>query len=86
MTPPAARNSGMGAATPRCALVVVDMQVDFFTKNFGRFTAPSTSLPARSLIDLCRSHAPDVEVIHLREGSTPTSLPGTSFGRAQPGV
>ena len=87
MTPPAARNSGMGAATPRCALVVVDMQVDFFTKN-SAVSAAFPDLPARmqSLIDLCRSHAPDVEVIHLREGSNSNESPWYEFWqRLNPG-
>ncbi len=68
------------SSTPRCAILVIDMQVDFFSKNPAVSSAfPDLPQRMQSLLDLCREHAPHVEVVHLREGSNARDSPWYGF-------
>ena len=72
--------SATSPPTPRCAVVVVDMQVDFFSKNAAVSSAfPDLPQRMRSFLGLCRAAAPDVEVVHLREGSNARASPWYAF-------
>ena len=60
-------------------LICVDMQLDFYSRNAAVSSAfPSLPNNIKSLTDLGRA-SPDVEVIHLREGSNGTESPWYSF-------
>ena len=59
------------AAAPSTILLVVDMQIDFFSRN-AAVSKAFPELPQRisSLIEECRFSGA-VEIVHLREGSNP---------------
>ena len=74
-------------STPRCALIVIDMQLDFYSRN-PAVSSAFPNLPQRmsSLIEMCRVNAPSVEVVHLREGSNAKESPWYDFWqRLNPG-
>ena len=67
------------AAPPSTMLIVVDMQLDFYSRN-EVVSAAFPYLPNRisNLIATCRNSGL-VEVVHLREGSNSTDSPWYSF-------
>ena len=72
-------SSRSSTIAPSTILIVVDMQIDFYSRNSAVLNA-FPKLPERlgCLINECRSSGV-VEVVHLREGSNPTDSPWYEF-------
>ena len=66
-------------AAIRCAIIVIDMQVDFYSKNPAVSSAfPNLPQRIKSLLDEGRS-CHECEVVHLREGSNADDSPWYEF-------
>ena len=63
----------------RCVLIVIDFQLDFYSRNSSISSAfPNMAKSISSLVEFARSQ-PDFEVVHLREGSNEDDSPWYSF-------
>lgn len=71
----------------RTAVLVVDMQLDFYSRNAAVSAAfPSLPVEIGRLLNGART-AGDVEVVHLREGSNSAESPWYTFWqRLNPGL